>query len=59
MKYYNLYYKDEKFNTVPLSEKDLIDLVNSTHKGIIYKRNNKDLVPVQIKNIQLVECTII
>lgn len=60
MKYYNLYYKSEKINNRPLLENNLIEIAKNSKNGMIYKKNIKgEMIPIQLKNIQIVECTMV
>ena len=60
MKAYNLYYKDQKFNNRPLSLEELKEMAKVSKKGIIYKKDIKgNMIPIKLKNIKIVECTIV
>ena len=61
MKHYNIYYRNNKINNYPISEKELKDnIINNTDK-FIYK---KDIITSKINkinknDIHIVECIVV
>lgn len=63
MKCYNLYYQNERLNNRPISKDDLINNILSNKKEYIYKTkslgNNTHIVKINIKDIKIIECTVV
>lgn len=57
MKCYNLYYNNEKINLHPITKEEFKNDI-LPHK-YIYKQINKKLQKIDIKNIDVVETTVI
>ena len=60
MKGYNLYYKNERLNNLPLSKEELLEMINDSNK-YIYKHNSILHKTKEIKktDIKIIECTIV
>lgn len=57
MKVYNLYYKNEKINSRPLSENDVEEIKKQDY---IYKKLDKfNSVKLSIKDVKIIKCTLI
>ena len=57
MKVYNLYYKNEKINSRPLSENDVEEIKKQDY---IYKKLDKfNSVKLSIKDVKKIKCTLI
>lgn len=63
MKYYNLYYKNERLNNRPMSKDDVINNVLSNKKDYIYKAKVFDgtsqIVKINLKDIKIVDCIVV
>ena len=60
MKGYNLYYKNERLNNMPLSKEELIEIYNNSNK-YIYKHNTilNQTKEIDKNKVRIVECTIV
>ena len=59
MKYFNLYYKDSKINSIPLTETEVNEIFSSNKK--ISKSNpiTKEINEIPLNKIQIVKTVII
>ncbi len=60
MKGYNLYYKNERLNNMPLSKEELNEMLNNSNK-YIYKHNTilNQTKEIDKKKVRIVECTVV
>ena len=61
MKHYNIYYRNNKINNYPISEKELKDnIINNTDK-FIYKKDiiSNKINKINKNDIHIVECIVV
>lgn len=61
MKHYNLYYKNECINTFPLTENELLEIINKHDNKVMHKYNSllNKISTIDKNRVRVVECTIV